>query len=86
MRGDALVSRQRLITQAVYALADHIEQATGYALTPVAFAALPTPITRGTIACVSDSTVNTWGSVIAGGGTYAVLAFYNGTNWTVVGA
>jgi hypothetical protein len=86
MRGDALASRQRLITQAVYALADHIEQATGYALTPVTFASLPAPITTGAIACISDSTVNTWGSVIAGSGTHTVLAFYNGANWTVVGA
>jgi hypothetical protein len=86
MRGDALINRQRLMTQAVYAIADHIEQATGYALTPVAFADLPASITRGTIACVSDSTVNTWGSIIAGGGTLTVLAFYNGSAWTVVGA
>jgi hypothetical protein len=86
MRGDALINRQRLMAQAVYAIADHIDQASGYALSPVAFANLPAPITRGTIACISDSTANTWGSVIAGGGTHAVLAFYNGTNWTVVGA
>jgi hypothetical protein len=84
MRGDALVARQRLMAQAVYALADHIEQATGYALVPVTFANLPA-VAPGLIACVSNSTVNAWGSVIAGGGSFTVLAFCNGTNWTVVG-
>lgn len=34
---------------------------------------------------VTDSSVNTWGSTVAGGGSYVVLAFCNGTNWTVVG-
>jgi len=30
-----------------------------------------------------DSTTAVWGAVIAGGGAYRVLAYYNGTNWTV---
>lgn len=34
---------------------------------------------------ITDSTVNTWGSVVAGGGTNSVLATCNGTSWTVVG-
>jgi hypothetical protein len=82
MRGDALVQNQRLMAQAVFGLAHLIENATGYQLTPVAFASLPAPAEKGMIACVSDSTMNTWGSVIAGGGTYTVLAFYDG-NWVV---
>jgi hypothetical protein len=41
--------------------------------------------TWGSIAVVTDSTVNTWGSVIAGGGGNVVLAFNDGTNWTVIG-
>ena len=86
MRGDALVNRQRLMAQAIFAIADHVEQATGYALTPVTFANLPLPLMGGTIACISDSTVNTWGTVIVGGGSHTVLAFYNGTNWTVAAA
>jgi hypothetical protein len=49
---------------------------------PVTFANLPQPVT-GMIAVVTDSTVNTWGAVVAGGGANLVGAFYNGTNWTV---
>ena len=50
------------------------------------FGNLPSPATAGAIAYVTDSTVNTWGSVVAGGGGNKVLAFYNGTNWTVFAA
>lgn len=49
------------------------------------FANLPTGV-AGMTAYVTDSTVNTWGATIAGGGANKVLAFYNGTNWTVAGA
>lgn len=40
---------------------------------------------EGSTASVSDSTTNTWGAVIAGGGSFHVLAYCDGTNWTVVG-
>lgn len=82
MRGAALIETQRLMAQSIGALADHIEQSTGYQLTPVKYADLPSPKT-GMIACVGDSTVATWGGIIAGGGTNTVLAFYDGTNWVV---
>lgn len=36
-------------------------------------------------AVISDSTTAVWGAVIAGGGGNLVLAFYNGTDWTVIG-
>lgn len=49
---------------------------------PVKFADLPQPV-AGMVFVVTDATVNTWGSVIAGGGALTVGAFYNGTNWTV---
>jgi len=53
-------------------------------LVPVNFASLPAPA-EGMLAAVTDSTVNTFGTAITvGGGTYNVLAFYNGTNWVVV--
>lgn len=52
-------------------------------ITPLAFADLPGTPSMGTLACVNDSNVNTWGSVIAGGGTDIVLAFFDGTNWVV---
>lgn len=38
----------------------------------------------GTFLPVSDSNTNTWGATIAGGGSDHVLAWCDGTNWTVV--
>lgn len=58
---------------------------TGYKLTPVTFANLPASPAAGLFAVVTDSNTNTWGATIAGGGANVVLAFYNGTNWTVAG-
>lgn len=49
----------------------------------VTFANLPAAPVEGMLAAVTDSTVNTWGTVIAGGGANHVLAYYNGTNWIV---
>lgn len=86
MRGGALIETQRLMAQAISALADHVEQSTGYQLTPVVFAKLPVPVTSGVLACITDSTVNTWGATVVGGGAFTVLAWYNGTNWKVVAA
>lgn len=37
----------------------------------------------GTKAFVTDSTVNTWGSIVGSGGTFSVPVFSNGTNWLV---
>jgi hypothetical protein len=38
----------------------------------------------GSFAVFTDSPVNTWGAAITiGGGTFTVLAFFNGTDWTV---
>lgn len=54
-------------------------------LAPTAFASLPTGA-EGSLACVTDSNTATWGATIAGGGANNVLAFFNGTNWTVAGA
>jgi len=39
--------------------------------------------TEGSTGAVTDSTTNTWGATIAGGGSYHVLAYCDGTNWTV---
>jgi hypothetical protein len=47
------------------------------------FSGLPASPTEGMLAPIIDSSVNTWGSVIAGGGGNHVLGYYNGTNWTV---
>jgi len=48
------------------------------------FATRPSSPVAGMIFYFTDSTVNTWGSTITGGGTNKVLGWYNGTNWTVV--
>ena len=39
--------------------------------------------TEGSTGAVTDSTTNTWGATITGGGSYHVLAYCDGTNWTV---
>jgi hypothetical protein len=47
---------------------------------------LPASPTKGQLATITNSTVNTWGATVAGGGAFSVLAWYNGANWTVIGA
>lgn len=51
------------------------------------FADLPTAssVNRGMTAQISDSNTTTWGANISGGGGSLVLAYCNGTNWTVIG-
>lgn len=50
------------------------------------FATLPGSPFLGQTVVVTDSTVNTWGTAITvGGGLITVLAWWNGTAWTVVG-
>ena len=49
------------------------------------FSSLPASPIEGMLAGVSDSTTNAWGATITGGGSFHVLAYYGGTNWTVVG-
>jgi hypothetical protein len=39
---------------------------------------------EGSLSPVSDSTTVTWGATITGGGSNHVLAYCNGTNWTVM--
>lgn len=88
MRGDALVSTQRQMAQAVFALADHLKNSTGIAITPVTFAQLPASPQVGWIACVTDGQVSgatQWGNVVTGGGIEDLLIWYNGTSWTVIG-
>lgn len=83
MRADVIAHTQLMMAQGIAQLAEYIEQSTGYQLTPVLFAELPLAPLPGMLACVTDSTLATWGGVIAGGGTNTVLAFYNGTSWVV---
>lgn len=58
-----------------------------FIIVPMAFASV-TPCTatiKGALVSVTDSSVNTWGTTITGGGANPVLAYCNGTNWTVAG-
>jgi hypothetical protein len=50
-----------------------------------AFSTLPTcsSSVEGSTVPVTDSTTNTWGATITGGSTNHVLAYCDGTNWTV---
>jgi hypothetical protein len=84
MRLDALIGNQLLMAQSIFALADHIQGASGAYMAPVKFAELPKPPSAGMINCVSDSKVHSLGSVVSGGGTNTVLAWYAGTNWLVL--
>lgn len=42
------------------------------------------PSTEGAMQPVTDATTNTWGATVAGGGANHVLAYCDGTNWTVM--
>lgn len=50
---------------------------------PLLFAALPSPPVTGMLATITDSTTITWGATITGSGSNTVLAFFDGTVWTV---
>lgn len=56
-------------------------------LLPTKFASLPaaSAANEGAIAAITDSTTAAWGAVIAGGGANHVLAYSDGTAWTVAG-
>lgn len=60
--------------------------AQSHTVSPNNFAALPACSgLQGNIRVVTDSSVNTWGATVAGGGSNAVLAWCNGTAWKVFG-
>jgi hypothetical protein len=50
------------------------------------YAQLPATPLAGMMCYVTDSNTATWGATVASGGANKVLAWYNGTNWTVAGA
>lgn len=100
MRTDAIVRTQLMLSQAINSLADDVANAVTFTiatlasttvntttlkLAQVAFASLPASPVVGMLACVNNSNTAVWGATIAGGGANKVLAFYNGTNWTVAG-
>jgi hypothetical protein len=64
----------------------HLGRPTGsLRIDPTLFSNLPTCAlgTQGMLKPVSDSTTKTWGATITGGGSDHVLAYCDGTNWTV---
>lgn len=84
MRGDLIVQTQLHMAQAFGALADLIENSTGYAFTPVTFTELPAQPRTGMVFCISDS-ADASGTVTGGGGSNVVLAWYNANGWRVIG-
>jgi hypothetical protein len=82
MRGAVLIETQRLMAQSIGALADHIEQSTGYQLTPVPYAQLPSPAQIGMVGAVTDGAVG-GGGVVTGGGSKSLMVFYDGTSWLI---
>jgi len=64
----------------------HLGRPTGsLRIDPTAFGNLPkcSAGTQGMLKPVSDSITTTWGATITGGGSDHVLAYCDGTNWTV---
>lgn len=53
--------------------------------TATTFSNAPTSPMEGMLMAVTDSSTATWGATITGGGANHVLAYYNGSNWTVSG-
>ncbi|QHI95501.1 hypothetical protein GT348_03775 [Aristophania vespae] len=58
----------------------------GLKLKGVKYASLPacSAAIGGQIQSVNDSAVNNWGDIVSGGGSFVIVAFCNGTNWTVM--
>lgn len=58
---------------------------SGFQVSAVNFSTLTTclSVLEGSTAAIKDSTTNTWGATITGGGANHVLAYCDGTNWTV---
>ena len=67
--------------------ADAAVSALTFRTPPRIFSALVAcaPSTEGMTAAISDSVTNTWGAAVMGGGSNHVLAYCDGTNWTVIG-
>jgi hypothetical protein len=62
-------------------------RATLYQMVKGTYSALPScgSGTEGTMGAVTDGSTATWGATLAGSGSNHVLAYCDGTNWTVVG-
>ena len=77
-----VVDKSGVITQAFY----RFLQRAGFSLMPGdMYANLPASPRTGMVYVVTDSSTNVWGAVISGGGANQVLAWFNGSDWTVIG-
>lgn len=83
MKVDALAQTQLMLAQAISALAKDVEQSIGLQLSPITYAALPTPAKIGMLVYLGDSNRNGYGQNITASGPYTVLALFDGTNWVV---
>lgn len=65
---------------------DNLGKVEIFGNSPIPFASLPSCASKyeGSQNPVTDSTTNTWGATITGSGSNHVLAYCNGTNWTVM--
>lgn len=61
--------------------------AQAFVTAPVQFVNLPVVPAAGMMAAISDSPTETWGDpILAGGGTFTVMAYYGANfQWTVMG-
>jgi hypothetical protein len=73
------------LTSATYDIGTNTLGVRGVYFGGVTYANRPTAA-AGAVAYITDSNTATWGATVAGGGANAVLAWYNGANWTVMGA
>ncbi|MBV9745157.1 MAG: hypothetical protein JO099_15455, partial [Acidobacteriia bacterium] len=88
---NAPVINNPVITSYVNANHDHSSAANGGPISNTAFATAATfsdlpacsSSMEGSRGAVTDSTTNTWGATVTGGGALHVLAYCDGTNWTV---
>lgn len=83
---DIFVTKTGTLTPIWLRVLNTFRQSLQQQASPVLFKNLPSPPTTGMVFAITDSTVNTWGSTVAGGGANTVLCWWNGSHWTVVGA
>jgi hypothetical protein len=73
----------QILFKAVRGLEQDVNAVT--AVESLTYANRPDPPVEGMLVSISDSSTAVWGATIAGAGANRVLAYYNGTNWTVAG-
>lgn len=81
-QGNALLLEGRL-TRVWFAWLQALLDAVNQRTPPIVVAQLPAAPVAGMLVAVTDATSIVWGAAVVGGGAHTVLAFYNGTGWTV---